>query len=306
MKQLKYIGEYTEEELQEKNVFLCRNDDGYLCILIKNELNKQVPASFHTDNLEIKLNSILINNNKEFYFHIINSKNNDYYGKIQFEIIFDYLFSKLLNPIKDYELSSLITSLEDYFKTTPDNDYRNLQIGVFGELLVIKKLFQFGYVDIVNKYHNNFYSKHDVEINSNIRLEIKTTSTENRIHKFKHDQISRDDISVYVASSIIEPTAEGLSLYDLFVEIISYFVDPDMIFALRKLMLKCNISEENTGLKVSFEKAYNNIKFYSANQLPQLVCKIPEGVSSISYNVDCNCSSDVNIEDLINIFNGDK
>ena len=129
MKQIKYIGEYTEQELNDKNVFLCRNDDGFLCILIKNEINKQIVAPFHTDNLEVKLNSTLLNNGNPYYFHIINSKNNDYYGKIQFEIIFDYLFSKITNPIKDFELSSLITSLEDYFKTTPDKDFRMLQNG---------------------------------------------------------------------------------------------------------------------------------------------------------------------------------
>ena len=46
MKQIKYIGDYTKEEIEEKNVFLCRNDDGFLCILIKNESNNKKRFSF--------------------------------------------------------------------------------------------------------------------------------------------------------------------------------------------------------------------------------------------------------------------
>ena len=67
-------------------------------------------------------------------------------------------------------------------------------------------------------------------------------------------------------------------------------------------MKKCNVSEENKGLIVSYNKAINDIKFYSAKYLPKLNCNIPSGISAISYNIDCNFAEDINILELINIF----
>ena len=109
-------------------------------------------------------------------------------------------------------MATLITSLEDFFKVTPEKNKRDIQIGVFGELLTIKYLYDIGYQAIVDKYHTNFYSKHDVEISSKLRFEVKATTSEKRIHHFKHNQIMRKDVSVVVSSVLLEESKEGLSL----------------------------------------------------------------------------------------------
>lgn len=306
MKQVKYIGDITVDELKENHVFICRNEEGFLSILLKNSLNKTVLDIFNTDNLEFKLNAVLKYNNMDYFFHIIVSKNKEYYGNQQFFVIYDYLFSKIDHPIKDYELTAIITSLENFFKISPDKEYRSLQIGVFGELLILKKLYESGYQDIVSKYHDDFYSKHDVEISSYVRMEIKTVAREKRIHSFKHNQISRTDCEVFVASSVIETTQIGVSLFEIFESVIKLFNNPDMIFSLRKLMKKCNISDENQGIKVSYNNAYDNVKFYNASDLPKLDCNIPDGISNIIYDVDCSLAKDIKITDLIEIFSNER
>jgi len=294
----KYISAISPEELNNSVVIACTDEDGYKCILIKNLEQKTTTGNFQTDNLDIKLNRVLYWGNQPYYFHVIRSKKQDKYSSDQFTTIFEYIFKKIESPINDLDLSLLIMSLEDYFKTTPDPNRKQLQIGVFGELFTIQYLYNAGYPEIVSKYHTDFFSKHDVEISSTMRMEIKTTAGEKRIHRFKHDQIFRNDIKVYVSSVLLEKSQEGLTLYQLFEQVLPLFSDPDSILALKKLMIQCGVSEEEQGMSFALEKALNEIRFYDANSLPMIKGNQPDGVTNIEYDVDCSLASEIGVVEL--------
>lgn len=296
----KYITDLGQQELRTNIVIGCESEDNFPCILIKNSLNKKQISSLSTDNLAFRLNALLSAGDEEFYYHIVKSKKNDYVSRQQFKVVYDYIFNRIIEPVDDTTIYELVESLQEYFTISPEIDTYKLQIGVFGELLAIKVLYETGYKDILNKYHKNFFSKHDIEVSDKIRIEIKTTEKENRIHNFRHDQIYRKDISVYVISSRLEPAQEGLSLYELFVEIMRLYNNPEVIFALEKLMKRCNVSETSVGLKFSLQKAIEDMKFYNANQLPKIEADAPKGVTHISYDVDCSLAEDISVEDLIN------
>jgi hypothetical protein len=157
MIQYKYIAEYKKEEIDNLNVISCINQDGFNTILIKNSLKKSVVTTLNTDNLSVKLNSQLLLNNENYYFHIISSKNNDYINKTKFDVIYEYIFSKMTSPVTDTELAVLINSLEELFKITPEKDTFKMQVGVFGELLVIKELYKNGYIKILEKLILDIY-----------------------------------------------------------------------------------------------------------------------------------------------------
>lgn len=299
MKKFKYISNLTINEIDSNVVIPCIDEDGMHSILIKNSINKSITNRFITDNLSIQINSILYFKDKAYYCHIIKSTKNDLHSVGQFHVIFDYIFKKIEDPINGNELSSLITSLEDYFKVTPDPNLMTLQIGVFGELLTIKYLFENGYSNIVNKYHQNFYSKHDIELDDRNRIEIKTTVSEKRIHTFKHNQIYRKDVNVFVASVMLEQSKEGVSLYTLFEDVISLYTNPDSELELRKLMKKCNVNLENEGPSFAIEKAYNELKIFEACKLPRLEIDAPNGVTNIKYDVDCSIAECKNVNDFI-------
>ena len=196
-------------------------------------------------------------------------------------------------------MSGLITSLEDYFKTTPEKNKREIQIGVFGELFTIKYLYDVGYPEIVDKFHKNFYSKHDLEINSKVRMEVKSTTSEKRIHHFKHNQIMRSDVKVILSSVMLEESKEGTSLKTLFEEVIPLFDDPDAKFALQKLMVRCGIADGEEGLSFAYEKALNDIRFYDAANLPKIEKETFDGITNIEYDVDCSNCDYFNVDDLI-------
>lgn len=300
MKQFKYFADITEQELLENVVIPCTNQDGMQCIFIKNNEEKTVSNNSNTDNLSIQMNSLLNKDGKDYYFHIITSKLNDSFYKEQFKVIFDYLFKKIDKPISDFELTSLILSLEEFFKITPDVDTRKLQIGVYGELLFIKYLYDEGYNEIVNKYHQNFYTKHDIEITDKTRIEIKTTAGDKRIHNFGHQQIYRPDLDLYVGSLLIEPVEKGFSLFELFQEVINIYSNPDFILSLQKMMKRCNVNNDNHGIQVSYNKAIDDIRIFNSKDLPKFEIKEPKGITNVHYDVDCSFANNIEIDTFIN------
>lgn len=304
MTKFKYISSITESELESEVVIPCTDEDGFSCILIKNAKSKTINTGYSTDNMEIKINRVLLRNGKEYFFHIIRAKKMDAYSENQFDTIFEFVFKKIESPIDDVELSGLITSLEDYFKTTPEKNKRDIQIGVFGELFTIKYLFDIGYEEIVEKYHKNFYSKHDIEINSKVRMEVKATTSEKRIHHFKHNQIMRNDVKVIISSVMLEESKEGVSLKTLFENVMALFDDPEAQFALQKLKIRCGIVDGEEGMSFAYEKALTDIRFYDASNLPKIEKESFDGITNIEYDVDCSNCEYLNTDDLLVLLQG--
>ena len=70
MTKFKYISSITEEELENNVVVPCTDEDGFSCILIKNAKAKTISSGYSTDNMEIKINRVLLRNGKDYFFHI--------------------------------------------------------------------------------------------------------------------------------------------------------------------------------------------------------------------------------------------
>lgn len=295
----RYQSEISEEEFKHSNVLSFTDEEGRPAIMIKNAANKTIMTAGKTDNIEYHLNSIITKNNVDYYFHVIRCTKGDTYSKEQFDIAFKYLFDKISCPQKDSELSTLISSLESLFKVSKEADLSNLRLGIFGELLFVDQLYVHGYQEILDKYHSDFFSKHDIEIDSKTRIEIKTTKAAPRIHTFKHDQLVRTDIDVYVGSLILEPSEEGMSLLDLFERIEGYLTTPEQILTFGQLKSFARISRDDPGPSFAFERAVSLIKIFEAESLPHLVFSESRGISNISYNVDCGLADSLAIEDFI-------
>ena len=133
----------------------------------------------------------------------------------------------------------------------------------------------------------------DIELDQKNRIEIKTTVTEKRIHSFKHNQIYRKDINVYVISIMLEQSKEGFTLYDLFQHIIALYDNPDSKFELYKLMKKCNVTCDNKGLCIAFKKAYDDLKIFDVVNLPKLEVDIPNGITNVKYDVNCELTDNI-------------
>lgn len=301
--EFKYISDISTEHFVNEVALPFINEEGRQCILVRNNSNKQNTERGSTDNLEYHLNSIFYHEAKPYYFHMISCLKDDTYSKEQFAIIYEYLFKPLKEPQSDFEIRTLIGSLEQFFKVTSEKDVRKLHTGVYGELLFVLCSFENGIKKILDKYHNNFFSKHDVEITRTDRIEVKSTVSSRRIHHFSHDQIVRKDINVFVASVLLEESSEGVSLNELFDEVFAISNSAEANIWLGKLKGYCGISKENRGPAFSFDKAKGDLKIFEAVDLPHLLGGEQNGITNISYDVDCSLASDILFSQFVEIIN---
>lgn len=298
MTHYKYIADIILEELNTQIVIPCINESGMRSLLIKNSSNKRILSSYNTKNLLIKRNSVLNHGNTEYFFHTISCRNSSDFMNRNFDIIYDYLFKKIDKPIDEYEFSELLNSIEELF-TKGTTDLNNLQVGVVGELLTLMYFVNNGYYDVLNRYHKNAFSKHDIELDSVKKIEIKTTAKENRIHRFSHHQLFESGYKIFVASVIIRHVENGMSLYKLFKQVMSHIDNYETHFFINKMMNYCAVDEYNQGILFSYEASYNSILLFRAQDIPHISDTIPKGVSNLNYDSVCDLSPSIDIHELM-------
>lgn len=290
-----YFVNLNKHELLDENVIVAKNLDNRLSILIKNLNNEQVSNFFSTDYLQLKTCSkIYLENEYIGIYHIIICLSSEKNIIKDFENVFNMLLLKKPKKMSSLEVLNLFNSIDTIFKTTEEKENRELQIGLFGELITLKYLYNLGNSDIINKWHTQFSLKHDIELDKLNRIEIKTTTKEKRIHTFKHNQLVRKDVKVFVISCLLEISEIGLSLNELINQIIDLCSDINKINELQALKKKCGISDENEGMRFNEKLAYLKLKLFDSADIPQIMENIPESITRIIYDVDL--SNVANIE----------
>ena len=294
-----YFVNLDKNELLNKNVIVAENINGKLAILIKDLDSNPTSNYFSTDYLLLKTCSkIYLNNEYIGIYHIIICLSNESCIVNDFKNVFEILILKNSKRMTSFDVLNLFNSIDLIFKTTEEKENRELQIGLFGELITLKYLYNLGNVNIIDKWHTNFSLKHDIELDKLNRIEIKTTTSEKRIHTFKHNQLTRRDVKVFVVSCLLEISQIGLSLNELINEIIDLCCDINKINELQALKKKCGINNENNGLIFNEKLAYFNLKLYDSNDIPQIKENIPESITKISYDVDLTNVSNIDFEIL--------
>ena len=124
MKEFKYISTLSEEDVENNIVIACTDEEGRRTIVIRNSAQKTTTTKMATDNLIIQGDAVLALNGKNFYCHIISAISNDYFSNEQFEVVYEYIFKKMTEPISSTALLSLINSLEELFKITPELSFK--------------------------------------------------------------------------------------------------------------------------------------------------------------------------------------
>jgi len=294
-----YITFLKKEETINKNIVIGFDNENRRTLLIKNSVSSGENPIFKTDYFLLKTNiTILVENEEIGNYHILLCLMKDDVIVESFDRVCNYLFIKNNKALSIEEMLKLFNSIELVFKSTQEKDLRNTQIGAYGELFTLKFLFEKGYGKIANNWHTDIYLKHDIEINKKNRIEIKTTTSEKRIHRFRHDQIFREDINVFAVSILLEESEMGCSLYDLFIDVIGKFSDTEKIFSLEMLMKKCGVSKNMPGIVCNDSKTQEKIKFFNAKYLPKFNIPEPDGVSGTSYDVDFANVKDFDLSEL--------
>ena len=281
-----YVTHINHKALLQNNVVTGTDSSGRASVLIRNIDPTSESVSFENDYFIMK-NSIVLEHNGTPVgnFHILICKKTDALSVDHFNRVCDYLFVKPDNGYASAEMLKLFYSLETIFAVTGSHD-RSLEIGLYGELTVINYLYDNKFGDLYKTWHTDFFNKHDFEIDKTTKVEVKTTTNDIRIHSFRHNQICRDGIDIYVVSSLLQPCEKGLSLYDLCKRTISLLDNSEQMLAIELLMNKLGLNANYHGISCIQKESYNNLALFNVKDIPRISSEIPVGVSNIHYDVD--------------------
>ena len=196
------LNEYQiQVPFQMNTVFVLASDEeGHKCVLLKS-IDTGLSQRLKTDHMVLKTNVDMVDDGEHDMgkYHVIQCVSQDINVNNQFVRVCSYIFNSITEPVDTPFITGLFQDIQTLFETTADSDSHSLQIGVYGEMVLIKFFRQMGREDLADKWHSDFYTKHDIEIDSSRRIEIKTTNKEKRIQKFGHNELVSKNIDIIIA-----------------------------------------------------------------------------------------------------------
>jgi hypothetical protein len=196
------------------------------------------------------------------------------------------IFFKVLNEVidsssSDSDFNEAIETLIKIFDKKNPNDLE--LVGLYGELLTICNLN--GVTDIGEFYHSDSFLKFDFSISEEIKIEVKTTRGQDRVHHFKHNQLNPSGIKVLIASVMLQKDDKGKKLSDL----IERVLKNNRLSKKNKLYLLkySEIIKSNPNLDVAFNEKYSNDRFkvFDSYDAPKFKEVNVNGVSNAEYDV---------------------
>ena len=171
--------------------------------------------------------------------------------------------------------------------------------GLWAELFLIERSRNPLY--LLKSWHVSTEDKYD--FNDGVdKIEVKSTSNEERIHHFAIEQLHPNKESqLLIASLIIVNSGLGIGIFDLVDSISSRISDTDALLKLNEEVLQtigCHI-EEAKEIKYDYTYAKDNLKFFDYKVVPAIDLKdVPLGVSSVHFASCLKGLDDVKVSKL--------
>ena len=211
------------------------------------------------------------------------------------------LFLKLLeniileipNKISQKDITNLTRDIFDLFEKI-SKPSRETLIGLWGELFVINSstnvdsLVQAWHPEITDKF--DFHSK-------NQALEIKTTTSNDRIHNFSYEQLNVGNEKLVICSIMLRFNRSGKSLEDLKKEILNQIKSQDLKDQFELVYYKTlgEITDDDIEeYKFDYSYAEENIKYFDLINVPRLKEKPMAGVKKIKFQSDLTGIKSIN------------
>lgn len=184
------------------------------------------------------------------------------------------------------ELAVEVENLITIFSAIQNPPVKKMQ-GLWGELLIIE---QSKYPDIlINAWHNSPNAKFDFTLGRD-KIEVKTTSSENRIHKFSLDQLNPSANSrLLIASITVRESGEGnggKSIRNLFDSIYAKVTGSKERLHLYEVMAG-TIGRDIIKIDSVFfdyTEAIDTLDYFRAQDIPHIDKKdIPAGVTEVKF-----------------------
>lgn len=199
-----------------------------------------------------------------------------------------------------HELAVEVENLISIFSALNNPPRKKVQ-GLWAELLVIdQSVFP---NTLINAWHADPSAKYDFTLGKD-KIEVKSTSSEQRVHHFSYDQLNPSTHSrLLVASTIVRESGKdenGLSVYDLYQKINKRLNVTTYQLKLYKVIAE-TIGSDIVKLKdihYDYIQAVDTLKFFDARKVPHISEDgIPQHVSDVKFASDLSDIDDVLSED---------
>lgn len=218
----------------------------------------------------------------------------------QLQKTFVDVFLAMLRTIPLYPtnvmIASKVESLLSIFSKLKKSSCHGLQ-GLWAELLLIEQSKKSSVV--ANAWHNSPDAKYDFTMGKD-KIEVKSTSSENRIHHFSLDQLNPSESSrLLVCSIIVRESAQdvnGLSVFDLYEKISAKVCSDEIRLHIYSVMMETLGSDFFVAEKKYFDyiAACDSLALFEYADVPRIdkAC-IPEHISEVKFCVNLEHLNDV-------------
>lgn len=230
-------------------------------------------------------------------FAIITLRTNDEHLQSYFIEIFLMMLSKMdLHPSKQV-LSIEVERLVTIFSALTSTPRKKIQ-GLWAELLVIER--SKNHEVLINAWHSSASSKYDFTLGQD-KVEVKSTSSEERIHKFSLDQLNPSPSSrLLIASMMVRESgkcSQGLSvknLYDRICESLSNMDIKIRLYTIIAQTLGTDIDKIGTVF-FDYVAAADTLAYYDYQTIPRILkTDVPANVSDVKFASNITKLKDIN------------
>lgn len=210
--------------------------------------------------------------------------------------IFTMLLNKMPQTPSRRELSIEVENLITIFSALSNPPKKKIQ-GLWSELLVIE---QSSHPEtLINAWHSSPTAKYDFTMGRD-KIEVKSTSSEERIHKFSLNQLNPSPNSrLIIASTIVRESAEaedGLSVKGLYNKIC------ERVTAINSRLRLYTVIAETIGTDLAklesvyfdYTSAVDYLGYYDSTEVPHIdKVNVPEFVTDVKFASNLSHLTDV-------------
>jgi hypothetical protein len=229
-------------------------------------------------------------------FSIITLRTLDKCLQSYFVDIFLMMLGKMVEIPSKHELSIEVERLVSIFSALNSAPRKKIQ-GLWAELLVIEQSKDPGL--LINAWHSSTSSKYDFTMGRD-KIEVKSTSSETRIHKFSLDQLNPSPNSrLLIASTIVRESgkcANGLSIKGLYDKITAKLSSIEAKLQLYKVIAETIGSDivKLEDIYFDYITASDLLKFYDYQYIPRISKdSVPNDVTEVKFSSNLTSIEDI-------------
>ena len=197
------------------------------------------------------------------------------------------------------QIARAVNHLASIFQKIRQPSARSLN-GLFGELYLLLR--SRNTAAALSAWRSNEHARFDFSVDD-VRMDVKATSSRNRVHTFSYEQCNPPLGTVAAVASLhAEQAAGGESILSILNQI-EYRVsfNADLVFKLHETVAATLGTSLNSCLQRRYDLrlAESSLKFFDLEIVPAIRGRLPDGVSAVHFHSDLSRLQPTSIDALI-------